>query len=359
MTTTKKFLGLALSLAILLPAIARPCTTFCLKIGDSFVFGRNYDWEVENAYVIINKRNMAKTALLQGPGTPVRWASKYGSVTFNQYGRELPLGGMNEAGLVIELMELRQGEYPLADQRPAITDLQWIQYQLDTAETVAEVIANDRAVRIDSTSGNPVHFLVCDRKGGVAAIEFLSGRMQVHTGKDLPVAALTNNTYAYGLDLLNLYGGAETHPAFVQANYSLKRFVWAAQGVRRWTDHPTGSPVDYAFRLLDKVAVDRTMFRIVYDGASGTIYFRTKSIPEIRRLESRRLDYSCKTPVQYLDILEPLTGDVTSQFKPYRWEANYDLIKKSFAATAFLKKTPDERLRQIAQYPDTLSCREK
>ena len=38
-------------------------------------------------------------------GTPASWVSKYGSVTFNQYGRELPTGGMNEAGLVVETIE--------------------------------------------------------------------------------------------------------------------------------------------------------------------------------------------------------------------------------------------------------------
>jgi choloylglycine hydrolase len=35
-----------------------------------------------------------------GDGKTISWISKYGSITFNQYGREFPTGGMNEKGLV-------------------------------------------------------------------------------------------------------------------------------------------------------------------------------------------------------------------------------------------------------------------
>jgi len=72
-----------------------------------------------------------KTALLypETVGQPAKWVSAYGSVTFNQFGRELPLGRMNEAGLVIEIMWLTQTEYPHSDRRPALRELQWAQYQ--------------------------------------------------------------------------------------------------------------------------------------------------------------------------------------------------------------------------------------
>ncbi len=348
---------LLVSLWMFLPSRVYPCTTFCLKNGSDFIFGRNYDWEIEYGLIIVNKRGVAKTAMPLGVSEPARWLSKYGSVTFNQYGREFPLGGMNEAGLVVELMWLAQTEYPNADQRGTLIELQWIQYQLDTAGTVDEVISSDKKIRIDAANSNPLHFLICDRRGGVAAIEFLGGLLRVHKGKDLPVAALTNNTYAYCLDLYKRTGGDEKNPAFAQSNNSLKRFVWAAQGVKEWDARPSGSPVAYAFRILDKAAVDRTMFRIVYDVKSGTIHFRTKSTPEIRSFNARRFDFACGSPVKILDILENLKGDVTSRFRDYSREANYDLIKKSFAGTPFLKGTPDDLLRQMARYPDSLECR--
>ena len=84
--------------AVLVLAQALPaCTTFCLKDDEGLVFGRNYDWHLDHGLVIVNKRNVTKRALLIDPeDTPARWISKYGSVTFNQYGREFPIGGMVE-----------------------------------------------------------------------------------------------------------------------------------------------------------------------------------------------------------------------------------------------------------------------
>ena len=68
----------------------------------------------------------------------------------------------------------------------------YAQYLLDNCSTVDEVMASDAAVRIV----NPLsHFLVCDRTGDCATVEFLKGKTTYHTGNDLPVKALTNHAY--------------------------------------------------------------------------------------------------------------------------------------------------------------------
>jgi choloylglycine hydrolase len=290
---------------------------------------------------------------------PAKWVSKFGSITFNQFGRELPLGGMNEAGLIIELMWLTQTGYPHPDQRPALRELQWIQYQLDTAATVKDVIASDRDVRIEANVSIPItiHFLLCDRKGGAAAIEFLGGRMRAYTGKDLPVKALTNDTYEYCLDFLKSSGSDETKSSFKQAENSLRRFVWAAKGTQAWNAKTSGDPVDYAFQILDKANLPNSEFRIVYDMKAGLIYFRTRSTPEIRSINFRQFDFSCGTPTKILDILADFKGDVTRQFKDYTWEANYSLIKKSFSETSFLKGTSERSLNILSKYPESLRCK--
>ena len=56
-------------------------------------------------------------------------------------------------GLVASAMDLGLTAYPAPDARPAITPLQWIQYQLDTAATVADVIASDLELRISKADG--------------------------------------------------------------------------------------------------------------------------------------------------------------------------------------------------------------
>lgn len=358
MSSPRTRLASVLIAAALCPAFVQPCTTFCFRINGEWIFGRNYDFEIEHGLIIVNKRDVTKTAVLQpGTGKPAWWVSKYGSITFNQFGREFPLGGMNEAGLVIELMWLDQTEYPNADSRPALQDLQWIQYQLDTAATAEEVIASDKTVRIEANTSQPLHFLICDRRGNAAAIEFLGGRLRAYAGKSLPVAALTNSTYEHSLDLLNLCGGDENHPSFQQAGESLQRFVRAANGIRVWDLKTSSDPVAYAFQVLDKADLPNSKFRIVYDVKPGLVYFRTKSTPEIRTVNVRQFDFSCGTPIKILDILADLKGDVTGQFRDYTWEANYDLIKKSFGGTEFLKRTPEETLQFLSKYPDSLLCK--
>lgn len=358
-----KKLGTALTLAILFVALApldlRPCTTFCFKANGEWVFGRNYDFEIGHGLVFVNKRGLEKTALLTPDmvGRPAKWASKYGSITFNQFGREFPLGGMNEAGLVIELMWLTPTEYPNVDGRPTLRELQWVQYQLDTAATVGDVIASDKALRIEGLTSSPVHFLVCDRKGGAAAIEFLGGRMRAYTGQTLPVKALTNNTYEYCLDFLKVAGADETKPGFSQAGNSPRRFVYAAKGIEAWEARNTGDPVGHAFGMLDKCNLPHSRFRIVYDVRAGIIHFRTMAATRVRSIDFRKFDFTCGTPVKVLDMSADLEGDVTGLFQDYTWEANYDLIKKSFSGTSFLKNTPEEAIMAFARYPETLRCR--
>ena len=162
----------------------RACTTFDLIGNGNIVYGRNFDYYVADGRVFVNQRGLKKTAFWTNSG--LQWVSHFGSLTFSQWGREFPCGGINEAGLVIELMELDGTQYP-NDSRPSLIELQWIQYQLDCSATVAEVLASDQRIRIQPGS-TPLHFLVADRTGRCAVIEFLGGQLVCHTDSSLPVA---------------------------------------------------------------------------------------------------------------------------------------------------------------------------
>ncbi|MCK4940753.1 linear amide C-N hydrolase, partial [candidate division WOR-3 bacterium] len=329
------------------------CTTFCFMQDNAWIYGRNYDWYTEHCLIVVNKRGVTKTALTQD--NPTKWESKYGSITFNQYGREFPLGGMNQAGLIIELMWLDQTEYPEPDQRQAVSALQWVQYQLDNCSTVEEVVASNRTLRILSRA-TPLHFLACDRNGNAAAIEFLDGQMVVHRGRDLPQSALTNSTYASSIRMYEDFVNDETKESFLVADYSLKRFVWAARGVEEWNPESNESSIDYAFEILDKVSVPATMFRIVYDPGNNRIYYFNRSNPHVRSIDCSAFEYSCETPVKVLDINAGQPGDVTVMFTDYTYEMNYDLIDRVYSETDFLKAVPDSVRAVRARYPETLSC---
>ncbi len=181
--------------AILIPVVqVFPCTTFVLKTKNGLFFGRNLDWVSDLGLVIINQRNLTKESFVFPPEKPISWTSKYGSVTFNQFGKEFPFGGINEKGLVIEIM-VSMAEYPEVDERPVVNELQWIQYQLDNCATVEEVIQTDALLRIGQTH-EILHYLICDSTGNTAVIEFIRGKMVVYKGNDLPVPVLENEEYS-------------------------------------------------------------------------------------------------------------------------------------------------------------------
>src|SRR5687768_1804223 len=188
-----------------LPAAVLACTTFLL--GDpatgGVVVGKSYDWHMGQGTVVVNKRGVAKRALTLDPrDRPAEWTSRYASITFNQYGREMPNGGMNEAGLVVEVMWLDDTRYEARDGRPAVGELQWIQMQLDRHATAAEVAAAAGEVRIFSAAAR-VHYLACDRGGECAAVDILEGKPQVTTG----ARALTNDAYRRSTAYLSRHQG--------------------------------------------------------------------------------------------------------------------------------------------------------
>src|SRR5437588_12500069 len=119
----KKVMGAILSiLFVLCLAVgeALACTTFCLRSPGEVLFGRNYDFTIGDALIFVNKRGLSKTATDGDSRNPAKWVAKYGSVTFNQFGRENPTGGMNEMGLVVEQMWLDETEYPNDDARTTL-----------------------------------------------------------------------------------------------------------------------------------------------------------------------------------------------------------------------------------------------
>ena len=331
------------------------CSTFCLDAENGPIFGKNYDWRVEDGLIVVNKRNVAKIAAMGMPGAS--WVSKYGSITFNQYGREFAHGGINEAGLVLELMWLDETQYPKDDERPEIDNLQWIQYQLDNFSTVEEVIASDTQLRIIS-NGALIHYLACDLSGTCATIEFLDGKMQIHSGEMLPFKVLTNDIYTRSLKSAQQRTGLGGALPVGSSRSSLDRFDRAALWLENYdTSSISESAVDYAFTVLEDLSQgDYTKWSIVYDMARRRVYFHTWLNPQIRYFELSNFDFSCQTPVKVLDINAEGAGDVSQSFVDYTWRINRDLLENSFRKTDFLADIPAEALDLTTNYVDTTSC---
>ncbi len=346
------------SIALLSAAGVTACTTFVIRDGDRAVFGKNLDWFADPGMVMVNQRGLAKEALTQLDGKPPEWVSKYGSVTFNQAGRELPLGGMNEAGLVVESMWLDTTRYPEPDARPSILETQWIQYQLDNHATVAEVVASDSLLRISTTSV-PTHFLVLDGAGGVAVVEFLKGKMVSYVGDDVYFEVLTNSNYRES-------AGCFMRGGLTGGNTSLQRFVDATDMIRDFEGGGGDTLIDYSFGILEEVSaevtpVHFTRWSIVYDFAGGRIYFRTHTSPYIKYIDVADLDFSCGSRRVALDVHTEDPGRVNERMVDYTVELNRDLILETFEIyrdNDFLDvSTPD--LIELSNYPDEFRCVEE
>lgn len=349
------FLGVAALSLIIVPNPSHSCSTFYIRNSARPVFGKNYDWSADVGYLIVNKRGVSKEAMVGRK--PATWVSQYGSVSFNQYGRELPSGGMNEAGLVVELMWLDDTQYATRDERPGLGNMQWIQYQLDNSATVDEVIASDATIRVEAGGKAKIHYLVADRQGSCATVEFIDGKLQYHSRESLPWTVLTNDTYRSSLDYLKMFEGFGGDRVVSQNQSSLGRFVNAAAMVDQFNDDEGQDSIDYGFDILECVAQgDYTKWSIVYDIDAEVVYFRTFANKSRRYVRVADCDFDCDTPVTMFDINSAGAGDVTGDFVRYTYDLNHGLIKDAFGQTSFLKAVPADVKSRLARYPAGLKC---
>jgi len=358
--------SLVVTLAAARPADA--CTTFMLERGGERVVGKSYDWHMGQGLVMINKRGVAKQSLPGNAGDrPTRWVSRHASVTFNQYGRELPNGGMNDAGLVVEVMWLDDSVYEKPDQRPSLNELQWIQYHLDTHGSVAEMVAAAAQQRVSPLYA-AVHYLACDKTGACAAFEYLAGKLVVTPG----AKTLTNHSYAEsvawaakqrdvprGMGSLERFARASRQVATIDMGTLEGSPCPPATGSRGQSPRsPTRSapaePIAAAFAILDGVRSSASQWNIVYDPVHMRVHFRTRSSPAIKTLDARALDPSCARAVTLVDIDTDAGGDIAARLRPYDEATNRNLIERS--VRRIRKQLPPGAVEGLAAYPSALTC---
>jgi hypothetical protein len=352
----------------LIHSVGYPCTTFVLRQNDKIVFGRNLDWITGTGLLMTNPRNVKKTALVDPSEKPIEWTTKYGSMTFNQIGRDLPYGGINETGLVVEHMTLEETKYPYKDDRYAIGANQWIQFQLDNYSKVEEIINSDTLLRIvDATS--KYHFLISDRFGSVATIEFLDGKMISHSQNSLSIPVLANSTYD---NSLKCYKNGEN----TDSNLSLYNFCTAADGIKKINESPNDSLINYAFHLLKSVSQGlSTKWSIVYDITNMRVYFKVFETPiivgeqkifmkqpgqaEMKFVDFKSFDFDCDKVAKVLNLNDNFSGVVDSQFINYTTETNKEYINqtfKFFKDWGFNLNVGSEQIDYLAKYPESFKC---
>lgn len=187
--------AMALAATSLAPAVA--CTrAVYFGAEDTVITGRSMDWaEDMHSNLWAFPRGIERDGAA-GADTP-KWTSKYGSVVASGY----DLGsadGMNEEGLVANLLFLAESDYGAADGKPALSISLWAQYVLDNFATVAEAVEAlkqepFRVVTAELPNGKTaqLHLAISDATGDSAIFEYLDGELVIHHGKQYRV--LTNS----------------------------------------------------------------------------------------------------------------------------------------------------------------------
>lgn len=334
-------------IAVTSPAMA--CSTFFVGTSSSnAILGRNTDDGNGGTpgILVVNKRGVSKKAIpwaVWGPASgdtkPAEWVSRFGSVTFTAMGRELPDGGMNEAGLVIEEMSLGGTSYPQHPDSSSIVHMQWIQYQLDNHSSVDEAIANLNTLSI---KGWKWHFLLGDNRGQCAAVDFIDGEILIARGDTRSGCVLTNDQHKKSVAHLETFTGFGGTAAIPSDLSSLSRFVRASAALDTIRTSEAAGHIAEGFSMLERVAAPGgvTFRSIIYDFSDMRIYFRSFNSPSIKSLSLAKLDFSPESPVLAIDIDSKASGDVSNKLAPYSRSENSRVVN---GLISLLRRSPTPR----------------
>ncbi len=329
------FAALCGLLVILSPdSRSQACTSFCLDTPDGPVYATNLDLMTGDGHVFVNRRGIAKQGYgASTTGVTAAWVARYGSVTFNLVGREIPWGGMNEAGLVMSTMQLNASWCPAADERPPFGEGNLVQYVLDTCSSIQEVIETVSLVRLEQHECAS-HYLVVDESGECAALEFLDGRFVHYTGDTLPVKGLANAPYAAGVVYMEQGVAPADNPGA-----SVERVAAAAAKIAGFNPDDGVSAVDYSFGVLTETVVaprkwwsdmfhePYTRWNVVFDIGRREAHFRTVANTSVRHISLNSFDLSCEAPLLMLDVNAELEGNIDGSFQAYDHDANLKIFR--------------------------------
>ena len=271
-----------------------------------------------------------------GPNS-LKWKSKYGSVIASAYDI-CSTDGMNEKGLVANLLWLAESEYPKRDQtKPGLSIAAWVQYVLDNYATVEEAVEDLRLGKfIIITANNPgqstlatLHLSISDGTGDNAIFEYIDGKLVIHHDRSYQV--MTNSPIYEKQLALNEYwkeiGGTTMLPG---TNRAADRFVRASFYVHAipQTDDTRiavasmfsvirNCSVPFGITTPEQPNISSTRWRTVSDQKNKVYYFESVLSPDTFWVDLKNIDFSEKAAVKKLNLTggEIYAGDAVTKFK--------------------------------------------
>lgn len=336
-----KLAGSALTLAAALIGVAAHSSDACTRAlyfgkESQTVTGRTMDWFSDmHTNLWLMPRGLKRDGGMGDKG--FGWTSRYGSVIASIY-EGGTADGMNEKGLVANMLYLAESEYPSAegDARPTMSIAAWAQYVLDSFATVEEAVAamrgeNFRVVPVTAPTGEAgtVHLSVSDPSGDSAIFEYVKGKLVIHHGREYQVMT---NSPVYDQQLaLNAYwkqiGGTVMLPGTNRAADRFARTSFYINAVEQTAD--PRAAVAATFSVMRNVSVPRgistpgqpnissTLWRTVADQKNRVYYYESTFSPSLVWVRLDELDFKEGTPVRrlQLDGKPDIAGNQTAGFQ--------------------------------------------
>lgn len=327
---------------------AEACTRFVYHGAGNEVFtGRSMDYKIDTGtHLWMFPQGMQRNGEV-GPGS-LTWTSRYGSVIASAYDIATT-DGMNEAGLVANLLWLAESEYPSRDSdKPGLSISAWTQYMLDNFATVDEAvkaIADEPFILVsDAPPGEQrlatLHLSLSDAKGDSAIIEYIKGKQVIHHSRDYKV--MTNSPIFEEQLALDSYwrqiGGTVMLPGTNRASDRFARAAFYVDALPKSTDpvESTASvfsvirnvSVPYGITTPDQPNISSTRWRTVSDHARKLYYFESALTPNVFWVDLKKVDFSERSgKVKRLDLGKYqraiYSGEANAQFKetkPFRFQ---------------------------------------
>ena len=324
------------------------CTAFCLLNDNEIYLSKNLDWSIDEGFLFLNERGISKTVfnpkLLSGKFC---WQSKYRSITFNQFGKEFPLGGMNEHGLVVEELNMVQVRLTADSKKYYISEFQLVQYLLDNCQTVIEV-----SQELNKFQYTPLllylHYLIADKSGNIMVVEFNGKNFNTFYPNETGVPVLSNNNYTESLKYLTNFEGFGGRLPVKNRKGSNERFVSATAMLAKYA---LQNPAKYCFHILDALKQNDTKWSIVYDINNLIIKFKFHTCDTIKTFDFSKLNQLSFTLGTGCDISDCAILSISS-LKTISKKENSLKVQKVFTKLAMeLKTTNNFKLSNLmAEY---------
>ena len=337
--------GLALSM--LQPQPAAACTRVVFLGDDNTVItGRSMDWaEDMRSNLWIFPRGMKRNGAA-GPKSP-EWVSKFGSVIASGYDVGTA-DGMNEKGLVANVLYLAESDYGTPDGRPPLSISLWAQYVLDNFATVADAVdalAKEPfqviAPTLPNGMGAQLHLSLSDVSGDSAIFEYVGGKLVIHHGREFQV--MTNSPVFSKQLALNQYwesiGGLTFLPGTNRAADRFARASFLIGAIPKKADPGYINAVpDHSFAnqavacvlgVVRSVGVplgittpgqpniSSSIWRTVADQKNLIYYFDSATTPNTFWVRFADVDFKAGAPVKKLLVAGGVihSGNTTGQFE--------------------------------------------